>query len=222
MATIGFLHTAHAHVATFKQLIAEMGPGQEDLHMVDQRLLADAQAHGVTPQLAGRVESRLGALVAGGADLIVCTCSTIGAVAESAAVGVRVLRVDRPMADAAVAAGRWIGVLATAESTLEPTFQLLRESAARAGVEVTLVAGRGFSAWQYFESGDLERYYAEIAIEARKLAPGLDVIVFAQASMAPAAALLDDLRVFTSPRAAVSAAVAEAVAIDAESEGDHD
>jgi predicted Fe-Mo cluster-binding NifX family protein len=44
------------------------------------------------------------------------------------------------------------------------------------------------------------------------LADGVDVIVLAQASMAPAAALLSDLPipVLTSPRTAVAQAIAEA------------
>ncbi|WP_328464746.1 aspartate/glutamate racemase family protein [Actinoplanes sp. NBC_00393] len=210
MATIGFLHTSDVHIATFKQLLAELAPEHEDLHMVDQRLLADAQANGLTPQLASRVEARLGAIEAGGADLIVCTCSTIGAIAESRAgsLGVPVLRADRPMAEAAVAAGRRVGVLVTTESTLKPTVDLIWESGVRAGVEVNVVAGRCYSTWQHFESGDLESYYAELADYARQLAPDVDVIVLAQASMAPAAELLRDLHVLTSPRSAVTAAVA--------------
>ena len=210
MATIGFLHTADVHVGTFGQLLAELAPEDEPLHLVDARLLADAQAGGVTPALARRVESRLGALEAGGADLIVCTCSTIGAVAEQADVGVPVIRGDRPMAEAAVAAGPRIGVLVTTESTLEPTLELLRDSAERAGADVSFVVGRCVSAWQYFESGKLQRYYAEIADQASRLAAEVDVIVLAQASMTPAVALLGNLPVLTSPRSAVAAAVARA------------
>ncbi|MEU4422719.1 aspartate/glutamate racemase family protein [Actinoplanes sp. NPDC024001] len=207
MATIGFLHTADVHIATFGRIVAEVAPEIEARHLVDAGLLADAQAGGLTPEIAGRVRERLDELAADGADLIVCTCSTIGAVAETAAVAVPVLRADRPMADAAVAAGPRIGVLVTTESTLEPTLDLFRESAARAGIEVQLVVGRCFSAWQHFESGDLDRYHAEIAEQARKLASDVDVLVLAQASMTPAAALLDDLPVLTSPRSAVTAAV---------------
>lgn len=208
MATIGFLHTAEVHVATFGQLLAELAPQDEPLHLVDARLLADAQAGGLPLGLGMRVENRLGALEAGGADVIVCTCSTIGALAERAEAGVPVIRVDRPMADAAVAAGRRIGVLVTTESTLEPTLALLRDSAVRAGVDPTFVIGRCLSAWQHFEAGKLQRYYAEIADQASRLAADVDVIVLAQASMTPAAAQLGNLPVLTSPRSAVAAAVA--------------
>jgi hypothetical protein len=208
VATIGFLHTAEVHVGTFGQLLAELAPEDEPLHLVDARLLADAQAGGLPLGLAQRVESRLGALEAGGADVILCTCSTIGGLAERAEVGVPVIRVDRPMADAAVAAGRRIGVLVTTESTLSPTLALLRDSAARAGVDATFVIGRCLSAWQYFEAGKLQRYYAEIADQASRLAAEVDVIVLAQASMTPATALLGNLPVLTSPRPAVAAAVA--------------
>lgn len=213
MATIGFLHTATVHVATFRQLMGELAPGRPEAHLVDERLLADARADGLTPALVERLHERLGELRAAGADLIVCTCSTIGAAAEQAgaAVGVPVLRADRPMADAAVAAGPRIAVVAAVESTMEPTMALLRESAARAGRAVTLVAAPCYAAWRHFESGAPDRYHAEVAAHVRAVLDRphdhVDVVVLAQASMAPAAALLPGLPVLTSPRAAVLAAV---------------
>jgi aspartate/glutamate racemase len=232
---MGFLHTADVHVETFGRLAAELAPDLPVRHLVDESLLADARAGGLTPDqadartgsqttdqaatrsggittdLAGRVRDRLAELAAGGAGLIVCTCSTIGAVAEASAVGVPVMRADRPMAEAAVATGKRIGVMVTTESTLEPTLDLIRESATRAGAEVTLTAVCATSAWPFFESGELDRYYAEIADAARGLTD-VDVIVLAQASMTPAADLITGVPVLTSPRSAVTAAVARSQA----------
>jgi hypothetical protein len=129
-----------------------------------------------------------------------------------------VLRIDRPMAEAAAAqrpridpptadaaqAPR-IAVVYAVASTLEPTRALLREAGA---VTVTLVPC--LDAWAFFAGGDLEAYGQMIASEARKAAADSDVIVLAQASMAPAATLLTDLPipVLTSPRIAVERAVA--------------
>ncbi len=205
MTTIGFLHTAKVHVATFRGLFAELAPPElDDLHLVDESLLADARRSGSAPGLHGR----LGELAAAGADLIVCTCSTIGADAEAAPPGVPVLRLDRPMAEAAAAAGDRIAVVATVASTMEPTMELIR---ATAGRPVTLIPAPCLTAWRHFEAGDLSAYDDEIAAHVRAIAADADVIVLAQASMAGAAALLPGLPVLTSPRAAVEAAVHRAV-----------
>jgi Asp/Glu/hydantoin racemase len=208
MSTIGFLHTADVHVATFQQLMSELAPGRQATHLVDADLLADARAAGITPELVERLHGRLGELVAAGADLIVCTCSTIGAAAEKASgsVGVPVLRGDRPMAEAAVATGTRIAVVAAVESTMDPTMALLRESAARAGRSVTLVPAPCYAAWPLFEAGEHDRYHAEVAAHVRTVAGEVDVVVLAQASMTPAARLLPGLPVLTSPRTAVAAA----------------
>jgi hypothetical protein len=208
---IGFLHTAEVHVATFRGLFAELAPpGLDDLHLVDESLLADARRTGTAPGLP----ARLSELAAAGADLIVCTCSTIGAAAEALSGkalpggmpsgGVPVLRLDRPMAEAAVAAGDRIAVVATVESTMEPTLALLRETAGR---PVTLVPSPCYTAWRHFEAGDLAAYDEEIAAHVRAVAADADVFVLAQASMAGAAALLPGIPVLSSPRAAVAAAV---------------
>jgi hypothetical protein len=201
VTTIGFLHTAEVHVATFRRLFAELAPpGLDDLHLVDEGLLADARRTGTAPKLA----DRLSELVTAGADLIVCTCSTIGADAEAMSGEVPVLRLDRPMAEAAIAAGDRIAVVATVESTMEPTLALLRETAER---PVTLIPSPCYAAWRHFEAGDLTAYDEAIAAHIRAVAADADVFVLAQASMAGAVALLPGLAVLASPRAAVVAAV---------------
>ncbi len=79
---VGFLHTRGAHVATFDALLD--GSGARAVHHVDEDLLATARTDGVDdPAVVGGVQHHLDVLHAAGADVIVCTCSTIGAVAEA-------------------------------------------------------------------------------------------------------------------------------------------
>jgi glutamate racemase len=204
MTTIGFLHTADVHVETFHTLVAERG--LDDVHVVDPTLLADARAHGVDPSLEQRLEDRLRELAERGPDVIVCTCSTLSGYAERVVLPMPVLRVDRPMAEAAVALGGRIAVVATVASTLEPTRDLLLESAADADVELAPC----LDAWAFFEAGDHEGYRQAVAAHVRTL--DADVIVLAQASLVPAVELLADLPtpVLSSPRSAVDRAVAVA------------
>lgn len=211
VTTIGFLHTADVHVPTFRQLLNELAPGWRDLHVVDAPLLSDARARGVDDEIEAQLRARLSELAAGGSSAIVCTCSTLSGHAERMGpeLPVPVVRVDRPMAEAAVAAGGRVAVVAAVESTLAPTRELLQESADRAGVAIDLIEAPCMDAWALFEAGEQDAYLQRVAARARGLAPDADVIVLAQASMAPAVSLLRDLDtpVLTSPRAAVARVV---------------
>lgn len=206
MQTVGFLHTSPVHVSTFDRLVGDLAPNWTVEHLVDEALLIRARIDG-SDAVRNEVATALISLAEPGVDLIVCTCSTIGGLAESLATstGVRVVRVDRPMAELAVEAGRRIGVVAALESTIASTRSLVDEVAAAAGaeVDVELVVVEG--AWERFENGDLDGYHALIAEALPELAGRVDVIVLAQASMAPAARLAGDVTVLVlaSPRTAV-------------------
>jgi hypothetical protein len=227
--TVGFLHTAEVHVATFDGLVAAQHPGARTWHAVAPDLLADARRAGTgtadetgddtgddiagappAGDLGRRTLAALTGLVEQGADVVVCTCSTLGPVVERLAerVGVPVLRVDRPMARAAVACGPVVGVVAALASTVGPTRDLLDDEASRdGGREVVAVVVPG--AWDAFEAGDTDGYERLVEAAARALAPTVDVVVLAQASMAGAADRLRDLglTVLTRPGPAVRAAL---------------
>ena len=174
-------------------------------------LRCSAAAGAMTPALRERIVAAVQALVEQGAGVVLCTCSTIGGAAESATVGDRasVLRVDRPMAEAAVASGRRILVAAALVSTLTPTLELLREIAERRGSSLNAQTLLCEGAWAYFERGDRTGYAATIADQIRRAAAPGDVVVLAQASMAPAAELLqgESLQVLSSPWLGVTAAL---------------
>ncbi|MFD3577278.1 aspartate/glutamate racemase family protein [Streptomyces sp. NPDC058644] len=205
---LALLHTSPVHVPVFEELRDEDHPGVALRHLVHEELLARARAEG-PDAVAGAVQELLERAAADGASAVLCTCSTIGGVAESAAaaVGVPVLRVDRPMAAAAVAAGRSVAVVATVASTLGPTVALVEEEAARAGhpVDVTTVLVDG--AWECFTAGDHEGYVDRIVAAVDAL-DGVDAVLLAQASMASAADRTT-LRapVLSSPRLGLRAAV---------------
>src|SRR5689334_1293970 len=106
--TLAFLHTSPVHIATFDRLLAEIDPGVTARHIVDESLLNDARAAGeITPALEQRIAAKLHAASAPDDAVVLCTCSTIGESAEEAGQrgGDVVLRVDRPMAERAVALG---------------------------------------------------------------------------------------------------------------------
>ncbi|MDX3261926.1 aspartate/glutamate racemase family protein [Streptomyces sp. MI02-2A] len=202
---LALLHTSSAHVPVFDALRDRFHPGLELRHLVAEELLERARVHG-PDAVADAVRHLLDAAVAAGARAVLCTCSTIGAVAERTEVDVPVLRVDRPMAAAAVATGPRIVVIATVESTLAPTVALIREEAAGSDVEVRTVLVEG--AWERFEAGDTDGYVRAVAGSADTVTDA-DAIVLAQASMAPAGYLTStDVPVLASPEPGLAAAAA--------------
>ncbi|WP_030793197.1 hypothetical protein [Streptomyces sp. NRRL S-920] len=227
---LGLLHTSSVHIPVFDGLRDAHHPDLELRHHVVESLLERARVEGpdaVTPQVRA-------ALVAAGegAAAVLCTCSTIGGVAEAlgAEVGVPVVRVDRPMAAAAVAAGSSGGgaglggarvggprvvVLATVESTLGPTVALVEEEARKAGRAAVVRAVVVDGAWERFAAGDSEGCLALVAravseVRAADADAGADVVVLAQVSMAGAERLVPEgaVRVLSSPRVGLDAAAA--------------
>ena len=119
------------------------------------------------------------------------------------------LRIDRAMADRAVTLGPRVLVLAALASTLEPTQQLIESSCARANARIAARYLLVEDAWQYFVAGNRDAYCQAIARKIQAEAKQADVIVLAQASMAPAAELVGELgiEVLSSPRLGVQNAI---------------
>ncbi|WP_063792677.1 aspartate/glutamate racemase family protein [Streptomyces atriruber] len=215
---LGLLHTSPVHVPVFDGLRDAGHPELELRHHVVEELLARARREG-TDAVAPAVRAALvraagggdGSAGGGGVAAVLCTCSTIGGVAEAvgADLGVPVVRVDRPMAAAAVAAGSRVVVLATVPSTVAPTTALVEEEARRAGRDVSVRAVVVEEAWARFEAGDSAGYAEGVARAVREVRDA-DAIVLAQASMAGAEALVPEIRVpvLSSPRPGLAAAAA--------------
>ena len=77
--------------------------------------------------------------------------------------GVPVLRVDQPMADKAVGAGKKIGVIATLSTTLEPTADLIQRRAAIAGKQIELTSKLVEGAFEALMAGNGATHDAKVA-----------------------------------------------------------
>ncbi len=206
-----FLHSAASHVPGFEDLVTARAPALARAHCVAPDLLDLARRSGEGPELRQAMRKQIAALAAGPNDLVLCSCSTLGAEAETSGreLGVRVLRLDRALAEAAIARGRRIALLAALDSTAGPTLALFREvaTALDASPEITFHLAPG--AWPHFEAGDLAAYHAAIEAAARALAPSCDLLVLVQASMAPVVDALEDLPVpvLASPKLGIERAL---------------
>lgn len=185
--TLGFVHTSATLVPLFQQLTNEFLDGVETFNIVDDSLIKDViKKEKLTPNTAARVVKHIQAAEDAGADVILVTCSSIGAAIETGATlsNIPVIRVDQAMADEAVQISNKIGVIATLPTTLEPTSDLVKRRAEVAGKEVIITSKLCEGAFEALMSGDAEKHDAMVASALKVLMKDVDVIVLAQASMA--------------------------------------
>jgi Asp/Glu/hydantoin racemase len=184
---LGLVHTSATLVPIFAQLCKDKLPGVEVFNIADDSLVKGIREAGsLTAQISRRVAGYLESAELAGADYIMVTCSSIGPAVEAGAklIGVPVLRVDQPMADQAVATAKKIGVIATLATTLEPTADLIRRRAEKAGKNIEITSRLCEGAFEALMSGDAATHDAKVAAALKELSKQVEVIVLAQASMA--------------------------------------
>lgn len=168
---------------TFRELIPEV----QVEHIAESSLIKEVIANNaVTPAVRRRLLDYYNAAADSGADIIFNTCSSVGDIADlgNSISRVPVFRIDHPMAERAVQEAQRIGVISTLPTTLDPTCRLLKNCAAEAGKEITLVEGLADGAFAAGQSGDSETHDRLIAEAAQRIADSVDLFVLAQGSMA--------------------------------------
>nr|WP_210318740.1 aspartate/glutamate racemase family protein [Rhizobium paranaense] len=205
------MHTAESNIAIYDNAAKTLGlpAGTLHHHVRADLLFAAERAGGLTPDIEAETAAVLQQL-AQDADAVVLNCSTLGPAALLAAdtSEVPIIRADGVLAENAVKAGGKVTVLCTTETTIAPTTRLFENAAKTTGadIDVRLIDG----AWALFRAGDHKAYLVAIA-EASETAyrEGAETVVFAQASMTGAAALLGDeyARPMSGPTAALEAAM---------------
>lgn len=154
-----------------------------------------------TPELIELVEKEVGAVLPSDTEVVsyedpsilaevrdagyVNLCSSVGEVADAAQeigryTGIPIVRVDEEMCREAVRQGRRIGVMATLPTTLNPTKNTIARVAREMNRQVELVDALVDGAFGL----DQEQFKGLMSGYAEKLADQVDVILFAQGSMA--------------------------------------
>lgn len=189
MPTLAFIHTVPSLADRFSALAQSALPAWASTAIVDESLLGQTISAGrLLPETQARLTQHALSAVAGGADAIVVTCSTLGGAVDAirSEIPVPLFRIDRGMAEAAVRMARRIGVLATLPTTIEPTLNLLNDAAAEAGTECDVVARLCEGAFDKLRAGDRSGHDADIREHFAALSKTVDLVVLAQASMAQA------------------------------------
>jgi Asp/Glu/hydantoin racemase len=197
----------------FNDLCKDIMPEVRVLHFVDESLIKNTIASGkLEKSTMRRLVNLVTSAADAGADAVLVTCSSIGPAVELAAQlhDIPVLRVDAPMAGAALAQGSKIGVVATLSTTLAPTVDLVRRTAAAMGKEIEIVDHLCEGAFAAVMSGDGATHDQIVGDAILNAMKGVDAIVLAQASMARVVAALPadaiPAPVFSSPRLGVESA----------------
>ena len=122
-----------------------VGEGAELISMSDSSIIAEIRETGyVTAGPAARLIGMYTQAALQGCDAVLNLCSSVGEVADSAQgiarfLGMPIVRIDEEMCREAVRLGETIAVMATLQTTLEPTKNTIRRVAREMGRHVTLV-----------------------------------------------------------------------------------
>ncbi len=207
---IVLLHTAESNAAVFNAAATELNIPSAFLHhhVRADLLQACEQAGGLTADISQHTADCLLQL-AEHADAVLLTCSTLGPAAAQAAAHseVPILRVDRALAETALAAEGKISVLYAVETTQGPTAELFAGLQGDKPAEIDFVWVAG--AWERFKQGHGAAYLQLIAAAAdNAYRAGAKTVVLAQSSMAGAANLTQFGKPLTSPQCGLRAAMA--------------
>lgn len=205
---IAFLHTAGAHQATFNHLLKDHPVSVT--HEVREDWLTTAQQDGLTDELIDDVSGLLREMEQE-ADVVVCSCSTLGPIVQSLN-RPNVLRVDQPLMAAAAAIPGTTLLAMCLDSTVDASTVLLENAFTAVDREPDYEVVTCPDAWDYFLRGETDTFAREIASAIRTetdVIGNLGCIVLAQASMSTAADQLDSLGVpvLTSPPLVVQTAL---------------
>jgi Asp/Glu/hydantoin racemase len=185
--TVGLIHAVIPAIAPLRAAFTAELPEVRVLNLLDEALLKEAERLGaITPGLVRRMTGLVALHESAGAELVLFTCNAYSPFVDQvrAQSGVPVLPIDEAMLQAALASGRRLGVLATVAAGLEQQRQGIDRVAVAAGKEVEVVPVLRTDAFAALNAGDAASHDRILLEELAQLAPRVDVVLLAQASMA--------------------------------------
>lgn len=185
--TLVLVHTVAPLIDEFALLCRELLPDVRTLHILDEPLLERIRARGHgAPEDERRLAEHFEMAASVGADAILVTCSTTSLLVDAVRDSFRlpVITIDEAMAAEAIRAGSRVAIVATNETTLEPSRTLVRAVAARAHRRVDVTVRVVPNALAALLEGDSTTHDQFVEQAIRAAAAEADVVVLAQASMA--------------------------------------
>jgi Asp/Glu/hydantoin racemase len=184
--SVAFIHTVAVLVDRFRPRFQKELPATRCFHMLDESVLQDLLRDGPSPGITRRVVGLTTLAADAGADLIVFTCSSTSPAVDIARgmVSVPIVKIDDAMyGEAAKSDGR-VGLVCTTTSTLQPSRDLLAQHCAASGKQVHAESLLVEGAFAALAAGRRDEHDALVMRAALALAPRVDRLVLAQASLA--------------------------------------
>jgi Asp/Glu/hydantoin racemase len=189
MKKIAIIHTTPLTIPQLTGMCKERIHDLNVMNLLDDSILPEINREGrVTESVRYRLYTLVHLASSAKVDAVFCACSSIGGVMDDAQalVDFPVVRVDGPMAQKAVDAAQSIGVIATLQSTVLPTKELLLKKAALAGKQIDIETRVVEEAGALMAANRLDEYDALLARVLTDLLKRNELVVLAQASMARA------------------------------------
>jgi len=209
MKKVALIHTGFALVDVLTKLFKQYIPEAELTHIIDDSLLREILANdGVTKPVTARILNYYISAERYKVDCILNVCSSVGEVADIARkiISTPIVKIDEVMAAQAVGRSANIGVAATLKTTLEPTIRMIEAKAAALGSKIKITRTVCPGAFEELMRGNASKHDQMVLNCVSKLSEKVDIIVFAQGSMARlVSSLSEDLaaRVLTSPKSGI-------------------
>ena len=171
----------------FTKPFLKMHPEIEQMDIADSSLIRETQAAGfATPAVARRMYNYMMCAVDAGADAILVTCTSVNTVTKAirGMIPIPVISIEEPVAQNAVKAGKRIGILSSLATSAEPVKQTILEEADKSGKEVEIKIQVADGAFEALMAGDRALHDEKVREALAKLVNEVDVVIFAQMSMA--------------------------------------
>ncbi|QHQ61015.1 Asp/Glu racemase [Anaerocolumna sedimenticola] len=162
-------------------------PEIEQMDITDSSLIKETQSAGyATPAVARRMYQYMMCAADAGADVILVTCTSVNTVTKTIRnmIPIPVISIEEPVAEMAVKSGGKIGILSSLATSAEPVKQTILEKAALAGVEAEVKIQVADGAFEALMDGNRALHDDKVREALDKLVNEVDVVVFAQISMA--------------------------------------
>ena len=209
MPRIALVHAVSVAMAPVHDAFRQLWPEAECVDILDTSLSRDRERDGeLTRAMVGRFLLLAKYAEDHGAAGILFTCSAFGEAIEEAAAAAKVpvLKPNEAMFDAALAAGKRLGMLATFQPSVAGMEEEFREMAGAAGSKTALSSFCVPGAMKALQAGDGAEHDQLVAIAAPRFADH-DAVLLAHFSTSRAAAAVKAAvrcPVLTAPGAAVT------------------
>lgn len=188
MSIVGIIHTSIVTYPIIKKYTDEIIPDVEILHIADDTMYKENSELKSGEEPLNNYKKFLlytSFLEKLGVNLVVLACSTLNKAVEliKPLVKVKLLEIDRPMMELAVENGNKIGIIATLESTVIPSTNLLKKISKEKKKEVEIFTRVCNEAFYELKKGNIEKHNLIIMKTIKELSNLVDVICLAQLSM---------------------------------------